>query len=47
MHEIDKLGMTQVIQETIDYLKETDGVHLSLDLDGLDPLIVLVLELQY
>lgn len=37
MHEIDKLGMTQVIQETIDYLKETDGVHLSLDLDGLDP----------
>lgn len=38
MHEIDRLGMPQVMEETIAYLKErTDGVHLSLDLDGLDP----------
>ncbi|MDE3840644.1 arginase [Bacillus methanolicus] len=38
MHEIDRLGMSKVMEETIDYLKEkTDGVHLSLDLDGLDP----------
>jgi len=38
MHEIDRLGMTKVMEETIQYLKErTDGVHLSLDLDGLDP----------
>lgn len=38
MHEIDRLGMTKVMEETIGYLKEkTDGVHLSLDLDGLDP----------
>jgi arginase len=38
MHEIDKLGMTAVIKETIAYFKErTDGVHLSFDLDGLDP----------
>ncbi|MEK4029144.1 arginase [Pseudobacillus sp. FSL P4-0506] len=38
MHEIDRLGMTAVVEETIAYLKErTDGVHLSLDLDGLDP----------
>ncbi|WP_191559355.1 arginase [Metabacillus idriensis] len=38
MHEIDRLGMTMVMEETIQYLKErTDGVHLSLDLDGLDP----------
>lgn len=38
MHEIDRLGMTRVMEETISYLKEhTDGVHLSLDLDGLDP----------
>jgi len=38
MHEIDRLGMTTVMLETIEYLKErTDGVHLSLDLDGLDP----------
>jgi arginase len=38
MHEIDRLGMTRVMEETISYLKQhTDGVHLSLDLDGLDP----------
>ncbi|QAS52634.1 arginase [Halobacillus litoralis] len=38
MHEVDRMGMTQVMEETMDYLKDrTDGVHLSLDLDGLDP----------
>lgn len=38
MHEIDRLGMTKVVEESINYLKErTDGVHLSLDLDGIDP----------
>lgn len=40
MHEIDRDGMTAVMQETIEYLRSrnVDGVHLSLDLDGLDPL---------
>jgi arginase len=38
MHEIDRLGMPVVMDEAIAYLNErTDGVHLSLDLDGLDP----------
>jgi arginase len=38
MHEVDRLGMAKVIEETIEYFKDkTDGVHLSLDLDGLDP----------
>jgi arginase len=38
MHEIDRLGMTRVMEETIGYFKaNADGVHLSLDLDGLDP----------
>ncbi|MGG0184728.1 arginase [Bacillus rhizoplanae] len=37
MHEIDRMGMTAVMEETIAYLSHTDGVHLSLDLDGLDP----------
>lgn len=38
MHEIDRLGMPTVMEDAIDYLKQrTDGVHLSLDLDGLDP----------
>ncbi|SOC41709.1 arginase [Ureibacillus acetophenoni] len=40
MHEIDRLGMTKVMEEAISYLiqKQVDGVHLSLDLDALDPL---------
>ncbi|KZE37228.1 arginase [Bhargavaea cecembensis] len=40
MHEIDRDGMTEIMQDAISYLEErgVDGVHLSLDLDGLDPL---------
>lgn len=40
MHDIDRFGMMTVMERTIDYLKsrKVDGVHLSLDLDGLDPL---------
>ena len=38
MHEIDRMGMSAVMAETIEYLRgRTDGVHLSLDLDGMDP----------
>ncbi|MBO8165574.1 MAG: arginase [Brevibacillus sp.] len=38
MHEIDRMGMTRVMEEAIAHVsKGTDGVHLSLDLDGLDP----------
>ncbi|MDW4209194.1 arginase [Staphylococcus saprophyticus] len=38
MAEVDRYDIKQVIEETIDYLKEkTDGIHLSLDVDALDP----------
>lgn len=38
MHEIDRKGMPQVVQETLEYLNDrTDGVHLSFDLDGINP----------
>ncbi|GER68669.1 hypothetical protein BpJC4_31400 [Weizmannia acidilactici] len=38
MHEIDRFGMEKVMCESIAYLKDkTDGIHLSLDLDALDP----------
>lgn len=38
MHEIDRIGMPHVMKETIQYLKDkTDGVHVSFDLDGIDP----------
>lgn len=41
MHEIDKMGMNAVMEETIRYLtaeRKVDAVHLSLDLDGIDPI---------
>ena len=38
MHEIDRMGMAAVMDESIQYLQSrVDGVHLSLDLDGMDP----------
>ncbi|CAM3922293.1 arginase [Alkalicoccus chagannorensis] len=38
MHEIDRLGMTKVMEEAAAHVSQgTDGVHLSLDLDALDP----------
>ncbi|PYZ95485.1 arginase [Alteribacter lacisalsi] len=38
MHEIDRMGMTKVMEEAIAHVsKNTDSVHLSLDLDALDP----------
>ncbi|REE81189.1 arginase [Paenibacillus taihuensis] len=38
MHDIDKCGMKQVMEEAIEIVTNgTDGVHLSLDLDGMDP----------
>ncbi|MBJ6141679.1 arginase [Staphylococcus aureus] len=40
MSDIDKLGIKEVIENTIEYLKSrnVNGVHLSLDVDALDPL---------
>lgn len=38
MHEIDKLGMTEVINQAIAIAsKDTDGIHVSFDLDSMDP----------
>lgn len=38
MHEIDRLGMPRVMEEALAIVSNgTDGMHLSLDLDGLDP----------
>lgn len=38
MHEVDVLGMAAVIEQTLAHLAHTDGIHLSLDLDALDPM---------
>lgn len=38
MHEIDRLGMATVMEKAIEIVTaNTDGVHLSFDLDSLDP----------
>jgi arginase len=38
MHEIDRMGIGAVMEEAVRIASEgTDGVHLSLDLDALDP----------
>lgn len=41
MHEIDRFGMTEVIERAIKIAgTDTDGIHVSFDLDSLDPLYV-------
>ncbi|MDA8354681.1 MAG: arginase [Firmicutes bacterium] len=38
MHDIDRMGMGPVMEEALQIVTDgTDGVHLSLDLDSLDP----------
>ncbi|WP_347861691.1 arginase [Salimicrobium sp. PL1-032A] len=39
MHEVDRLGMSEIMKQSLEYLetRNVDGVHLSLDLDSLDP----------
>lgn len=38
MADIDRNGIKQVMEESVSYLKDkTDGIHLSLDVDVLDP----------
>lgn len=49
MSDIDKLGIKEVIENTIEYLKSrnVDGVHLSLDVDALDRLKRQALVLEF
>ena len=37
MHEIDKLGIAKVMEETFEYLGNKCPLHLSFDVDALDP----------
>lgn len=37
MADIDQLGMKTVIEQTLEHLSNCDGIHLSLDVDALDP----------
>lgn len=39
MHEIDRMGIESVIQQAVQIAgKDTDGVHLSFDIDSVDPI---------
>lgn len=39
MHDIDRKGMAAVMQDAITYISgKTDGVHVSFDVDSLDPI---------
>ncbi len=38
MHEIDKYGMKEVISHTLDRTRDCEGMHISFDIDVLDPL---------
>ena len=41
MHEIDRYGMPQIIDEAIGIAGNgTDGIHVSFDMDSIDPLLV-------
>ena len=41
MHEIDRLGMTEVVNRAIAIASDgTDGIHVSFDLDSMDPVFV-------
>ncbi|AJY76779.1 arginase [Paenibacillus beijingensis] len=37
MHDIDRRGMERVMEEALERLAKSDGVHLSFDVDGMDP----------
>lgn len=41
MHEVDRYGMTEVIERALKIAGDgTDGIHVSFDLDSMDPLYV-------
>ncbi len=37
MYDIDKLGIGKVMEQVEDYLKNKSNIHLSYDIDALDP----------
>lgn len=37
MYDIDKIGIGKVMEEVVSYLKNKDSIHLSYDIDAIDP----------
>ncbi|KAI9203938.1 arginase [Polychytrium aggregatum] len=40
MHEVDRYGIGKVVEMALDYLGRESPIHLSFDVDGLDPSVV-------
>lgn len=38
MHDVDRLGIGRVLDETIEHLSSKTKIHLSFDIDALDPM---------
>lgn len=38
--EVERVGLSNCIDESIAYLKHLEGIHISFDLDGMDPQII-------
>jgi arginase len=38
MNEVDRLGMERVLREALEFLADSPFLHLSLDLDAVDPM---------
>jgi arginase len=37
MRDVDELGMAAVARQALDHLQDVERIHVSLDMDGLDP----------
>lgn len=37
MYDVDKLGIGRVMDECTDYFRHYNGIHLSYDIDAVDP----------
>ena len=38
MYDIDRLGINKVMEEVIEYHKDRENIHLSYDIDAIDPI---------
>lgn len=37
MREVDRLGIGRIMEEVTDFFKDREHIHLSYDIDALDP----------
>lgn len=37
MYDVDRLGVGKIMEETLDYFKDRKDIHLSFDIDAIDP----------